>query len=443
MNMRRATFSDLPVLSRTLERLAVFLPALLFAYMNIVWPLVYTEPVVDATGLKPPSAEVGDFLLNKIYFPPLLLVGMAGLATHRRPIARPMLFFVLALTSLLGYFAASALWSLAPEITIRRATLEAVICVTLLCSVLSASRPFDVIAPVFWLTVATLVINLVAVLIYPAGPLGHEGIYNHKNGLGNTAGLAIIVSLYFMLRGSTATRALALAAVLVGAFLIQQSRSKTALGLAFIAPIVGLYLYFLCRICRIPLVLAIVGSAIAAMLALFAVAQTMELRLDDIFLWLFNDKTFTGRTSIWQFTMERLQDRPWFGYGYSGFWDIGPASPKFKAPDFIAKMPHAHNGYLNMALETGIIGFALLVVLLAVSLHCIGRVARTDGIVFLFFVTVAAYALLTNLMETDLIYPLSVSTLLFFLVSAVAGSQYCGDAARRAAVTPATPGDTT
>ena len=43
-------------------------------------------------------------------------------------------------------------------------------------------------------------------------------------------------------------------------------------------------------------------------------------------------------------------------------------------------MPHAHNGYLDVRLETGLIGFALFVSFIITTLYAIGRVADRDPV---------------------------------------------------------------
>ncbi len=423
MTAVQAQYSDFPLLRRSLQRVGTILPALVVAYPLLVWPLVYAVPVVDATtGLAVAPTAVGDYLLNKLYFPPLFMVAVLNFFCNRQLVTGSMRVFVASLGLLLAFCLLSALWSLAPDITVRRAVLEIIICATLVLAVMSTPRPIELLTPVFWLMMVVVAVNLAVVLSRAAGPIGHEGIYSHKNSLGGSAGLAIVVCLYFLSCGSKAWRAAAVLTIAASFFLLDQSRSKTAMALAILSPVIALYFYFVCGICRIPLLIAIVTSIAAAILGILVAGAIMDWNIDDVSLWLFNDKTFTGRTFIWQFTIERIQERPWLGYGYSAFWDIGPQSPKFKAPNFIALMAHAHNGYLGFMLETGIVGFLMLVVFLGVAMNCIGRTVELRPSFFIFGTSLASYGLLANLMEADLLVPMSQTTMLLPLVSGAAAA---------------------
>ena len=60
--------------------------------------------------------------------------------------------------------------------------------------------------------------------------------------------------------------------------------------------------------------------------------------------------------------------RPWLGHGFGSFWDTGAAiNPIRSAPPGAWFMKAqlintAHNGYLDLLLQTGIVGFALGIV---------------------------------------------------------------------------------
>jgi hypothetical protein len=79
------------------------------------------------------------------------------------------------------------------------------------------------------------------------------------------------------------------------------------------------------------------------------------------------NRDLSGRTAIWHYALETIQLRPWLGYGY-GFW-VTASTPKLNM--WMAKgwpMPHAHEEYLDITLQTGIIGLCLEVFCLALAL---------------------------------------------------------------------------
>lgn len=71
------------------------------------------------------------------------------------------------------------------------------------------------------------------------------------------------------------------------------------------------------------------------------------------------DTSLTGRTDIWPYILEKVQQRPWLGYGYSAFW----GGLTQESADIIRAVrwpvPDSHNGYLDLVLQVGIVGFGL------------------------------------------------------------------------------------
>ena len=76
------------------------------------------------------------------------------------------------------------------------------------------------------------------------------------------------------------------------------------------------------------------------------------------------NQDLTGRTEIWSMVMDAILEHPWLGYGYHAFWRgaDGP-SVDVRLSGWIP--PHAHNGFLDLALDFGIAGPLLFVCLLA------------------------------------------------------------------------------
>jgi len=73
------------------------------------------------------------------------------------------------------------------------------------------------------------------------------------------------------------------------------------------------------------------------------------------------DMTFTGRTEIWQHININTVN-PLIGYGYWNFWG-GPGGDRINLA-MKALIPNAHNGYLDLYLDGGILGLSVLFLLL-------------------------------------------------------------------------------
>jgi O-antigen ligase len=121
-------------------------------------------------------------------------------------------------------------------------------------------------------------------------------------------------------------------------------------------------------------------------------------RLSNI---LFGDPTFTGRTVIWDFADIEIARRPLFGWGYQSFWLVGPDSPSLTdAPGWVKFMPNAHNGYLDTKLETGYLGYALLVIFIVTTVHAIGRLADRARARAWIVLSLALHIIITNGLES-------------------------------------------
>jgi hypothetical protein len=110
------------------------------------------------------------------------------------------------------------------------------------------------------------------------------------------------------------------------------------------------------------------------------------------------------------------------GWGYQSFWLVGPDAPSIvDASGWISVMPHAHNGYLDVRLETGVIGFALFVSFIITTLYAIGRVADRNPVRAWIMLSLALFVILDNFLETVWMRGFSFLWVVFVIVAAEAG----------------------
>ncbi|MGL5793015.1 MAG: O-antigen ligase family protein [Waterburya sp.] len=85
--------------------------------------------------------------------------------------------------------------------------------------------------------------------------------------------------------------------------------------------------------------------------------------LSSTFSLLNKDMTLTGRVPLWNLLIEsKVVERLWLGYGYSGFWQPwqGTDNPAAIIIRLIGDWAvHAHNGFLDIILSVGLVGFLL------------------------------------------------------------------------------------
>lgn len=87
--------------------------------------------------------------------------------------------------------------------------------------------------------------------------------------------------------------------------------------------------------------------------------------------------SLTGRVKIWGLSLASIALKPILGYGYSAFW---PASPEAMRIDVAINwtVPHAHNAYIELALELGLVGLALYGAAYLVALKRAARYMRME-----------------------------------------------------------------
>ncbi|EAW38326.1 O-antigen ligase [Lyngbya sp. PCC 8106] len=73
------------------------------------------------------------------------------------------------------------------------------------------------------------------------------------------------------------------------------------------------------------------------------------------------DLTLSGRTVIWSALFDKIQERPWLGFGYMGFWHgvYGESAYVGKVYGTTYIPPHSHNGFIELVLGFGFVGALL------------------------------------------------------------------------------------
>jgi len=299
----------------------------------------------DAAG---PSLDEGSLrfqiLLSGIYLLALVLT-LSRPGAWRRAVSSN-----LALFALLGWTVGSMYWSTAPEVTLRRAL--ALVGTTFVGFHLATRYPLET-----QLRLVSVAIGLV-VLYNIAGPLAQTGLtgdefaggFETKNSLGRMMALAAVV--FVCLAWERRLRLVALAAACLSLFLVVVARSATALAV-FLTTLALLPLYrLLKRDVRVVVVVGIVATMLVGIGVLYA-AETVQ----SVASLLGRNATLTGRTSLWPLVWNMILRRPWLGYGYEAFWLWGGALrvPIDEAAGW--EPAQAHNGFLDVALALGVVGF--------------------------------------------------------------------------------------
>jgi exopolysaccharide production protein ExoQ len=128
------------------------------------------------------------------------------------------------------------------------------------------------------------------------------------------------------------------------------------------------------------------------------------------------DLTLTGRTGIWAILLQSVQKHPMLGYGYSAFWTgmDGESGQLYMTLHWV--FSYAHNGFLEILLQVGMIGVAsVLLMLLKAIANAFVCVRNEDSAGVDWLVGVLFLTLLYNFDEGTILYPHSLVSVIFIM----------------------------
>ncbi|MEE2692634.1 MAG: O-antigen ligase family protein [Pseudomonadota bacterium] len=220
---------------------------------------------------------------------------------------------------------------------------------------------------------------------------GFEGVFAHKNTLGQRMNVLIAAALVLL----TAQRwRLPLLAILgVAVYLLFLSKSATSQILGLLTPAALLALAFLRLDAKRATLGAIAGFGLAAasVMALFiASGDPISFILDSFG----KDSTLTGRTWLWERGAEQIAQHPLIGGGYQAFWvDERSSEVLWIRHITLESVKGFHNVGIEVWNDLGLVGFAALIgVLLAYARRTFRYYRRTvsaAGLYPLFFLAIA------------------------------------------------------
>jgi exopolysaccharide production protein ExoQ len=385
-----------------------FAPIAAFIFSAIAGPFI---AFVTSNG----EADFGSNLLNQLMWPAMAAaaVGVAVQNSSRFdrltwPPPVIWLFVCLALA------VASTAWSVKPAYALIRSMQQTMLITSIvLTPMLATGRSADMMRALFFCCAVGVVLNLLIggrTIAEGQGDIGYSGFMSSKNNLGQFAGVAFLLAAHEAIhRGFR--RALGVIIAVLSAFLLVHSESKTSTALAFLSPALAGLMLVLKKHARISTLTAV------STVMFFCVYFKNELAW-----YVFHDTTFTGRTHIWDFVGSEIDRRPLLGWGFLSFWLTGPDSAAMvDGSGWIAKMPHAHNGYLDMVLQLGYVGFACLVMLISTTILAIERFAKLDPARAWLLLSLTLFIMFNNHLESSWMHSGDFLWVVFVLICAEIG----------------------
>lgn len=251
-----------------------------------------------------------------------------------------------------------------------------------------------------------VIMNLMVIFLVPAAKdpqfMTWRGMTDHKNQLGQVSMMCILFSLIFFGESKVKKeKSIALLFAFLSMTLLLGSRSSTAiitLGVIICIIMMGLIdTYFKpLRIGKFASVFTIFTFGITIILY-YVFDPTL---LDSVASTFGKDTTFTGRVELWEAVLFTAQKHIVIGGGLGAFWT--PQNPLNIAlyEVFIWLPKQAHNGYIDLLNDTGIIGLILFFsIIIRFFYHSIKIQDQK------FWILLVISILILNIQETTFISP--------------------------------------
>ncbi len=308
---------------------------------------------------------------------------------------------------LLLYVALSAVWSPDPWVSVKRVV--QIIGVTVLAAAVLVggnghNRLHRLVPPVLWVGMAMALAFTALFSKYAFSELGYRAFMATKNNFGQFAVLCALIPLVLLALEPTAKRWLWLPLVALGFVGLVISRSATsAVALASVGVMYAVALLF--RKLHWSWIAVLLVLAMAALTTAFAVGVAQGFPSSDRLLSALlsptgRDVSLSGRTYLWELMVQEAMRHPWFGTGYGGFWlGLEGQSGQIAYQVRWGYPGQAHNGYLDLFNELGLVGCLIVFIFILQHSGNILKLLRKDRTLGNFHLALFVLLLVLNIAE--------------------------------------------
>jgi len=330
---------------------------------------------------------------------PIILVGwLLSLVMRRQPVFRAD-GFTIVMFAFLGWLGISFFYAIdSGEALTRFLTFLQLVVATLMFTSVVDSAPK--MRGVYWsIVVWTSIAAVVGLgMYYLQLSRTVSGFRGDRNAFAIYANLGLVCTyvLYQISKGHARVLLLALLPILLFGEALTFSRAGV---LAMMCALILVW-YRIAQARRVGVLIATAGILVAVVMllpdAFWNRVNTIVPSVEE------RAETFGTRISLWEIALEMVRDRPLTGVGIGNF---APASVHYAHGKLLVRRLAAHNAYLSVAAETGLVGFALFLLLHWFAWRSILRAMRAGALMqtpHLRMVAVAAEGCLLAIMVAGL-----------------------------------------
>lgn len=309
-------------------------------------------------------------------------------------IKEPFIFLLMIISTLSGF------WSETPEITFKASL------VLLITTFVAIYMGKQYTWPEIYKFILSL--NLIILLYCLAKPSTRAdgawaGILGHKNPfsffMAQTAVIWLVNAFYYPKQ-----RYLSIVISLLALYGLNRGESGASKVLLIVLIGLWAYLSFIKKLSAQWAFVAVILFMVVSIILGIIIIENLETIVVD---GLGKSMTLTGRTEFWPLIIDKINEKPLFGYGVVGFWQPWRAADNPARNIIVASSgfvpPHSHNGFLDLALEVGWVGLGLFTLSffnnLAKAVKYLTQTKLPEGGLAIFLLV---YTLMTNLTEGGL-----------------------------------------
>ena len=222
-----------------------------------------------------------------------------------------------------------------------------------------------------------------------------RGLYEQKNATGAVTALTILLMIFF---GPIQSKLFKTLWIMLALGFLVMTHSKTSMAILPVAAILGGF-YAISWRNGLSRAIFIIGA-----LLISVIFTTALLLNSESILRIFEDPAeFTGRTEIWSANLAFIHDHFWLGGGDGVVTSSSGASylQNYVSSSWVRAIGSSHNGYIDVAVNLGVIGLILASGALIVSPLYFLWPLESQGASRAGFFAIIVFVLLHNLAESD------------------------------------------
>lgn len=306
-------------------------------------------------------------LVRRIWYPALATVTFfcvkGGLYSKIKPFPGPIAVGLL-------WFWASLAWTNSLNNSLVRLVLTTLTIWIIFSTVRRLRGDLSIMIVRYVLGIA-LVVNFVAVFAFPQigvlrGEVGNwQGIMTEKNQAG---ALCALTCLFWTLNVPHKLKVYGIVIAVFSAIFLVMTWSRTAM----IMLVVSYIIYGLMQGGSVKALIhdstprGIRNIALWMTGTMFVLIFYYTFVSDKLLLIAQDPELFSKRGMIWRPMIQAYLDNPIAGTGFGGFWELGNTKKQEFGGSWLYRVSQGHNGYLDLALQTGAIGLLLSLVAILV-----------------------------------------------------------------------------